>query len=395
VFLNNVTPINESKPIQIVISGEKIFKIEACSKQTAVNSTQINFTSATVFPGFINSHDHLDFNCFPVLGQRKYSNYTEWGKYIHKVYKEHIDSILRIPQQLRTEWGIYKNLLAGVTTVVNHGSYLKLDNPLINVYQKPQNLHSVWFENNWKWKLNNPFLKSRDCIVHTGEGSDQQSSAEIDLLLKYNLFKRNLVGVHGVAMNSDQAKRFKGLVWCPESNRVLLNKHADIKTLKEHTNIVFGTDSTLTGNWNLWHHLRLARSLHLVNDSELFGMVTSSPAQLWNLNTGEINTGKDADLVIVKKKMGTPTWDDVYKTNPEDILLIISKGKIRMYDKALQPQLTNLSLNIKHFSSFTIKGNLKYVDGNLPALVANIKKYNSNVNFPTDILETTLSKTHN
>jgi hypothetical protein len=124
-------------------------------------------------------------------------------------------------------------------------------------------------------------------------------------------------------------------------------------------------------------------------------MVTSSPAQLWNLNTGELTAGRDADLVIVKKKMGAPNWDDVYKTNPEDILLIISKGKIRMYDKALLPQLINRSLNIQHFSSFTIKGNLKYVDGNLPALVANIKKYNSNVNFPTDILETNLSVTHN
>jgi cytosine/adenosine deaminase-related metal-dependent hydrolase len=394
VFLNNVTPINESRPIQIVISGEKIFKIEACSKHSPVDSTQINFTSATVFPGFINSHDHLDFNCFPVLGRRKYSNYTQWGKYIHKVYKEHIDSILRIPRELRTEWGIYKNLLAGVTTVVNHGSYLKLVNPLIDVYQKPQNLHSVWFENYWKWKLNNPFLRNKDCIVHTGEGSDQQSSVEIDRLIKYNLFKRKLVGVHGVAMNSDQAKHFKGLVWCPESNRVLLNKHADIRSLKEYTKIVFGTDSTLTGSWNFWHHLRFARSLHLVNDSELFAMVTSSAAQLWNMNTGEINAGKDADLVVVKKKMGTQGWDDVYKTNPEDILLIISKGKIRMYDKALQSQLINLPLNIKHFSSFTIKGHLKYVDGNLPALLTNIKKYNSSVNFPTDVPETTISEPH-
>jgi cytosine/adenosine deaminase-related metal-dependent hydrolase len=395
VFLNNITPINESRPIQIAISDEKILKVEPCNKLTNTDSAQINFTSATVFPGLINSHDHLDFNCFPVLGQRKYSNYTEWGKYIHKMYKEYIDSILKIPQHLRTEWGIYKNLLAGVTTVVNHGSYLKLDNSLINVYQKPQSLHSVWFENNWKWKLNNPFQKNKDCIIHTGEGSDQQSSDEIDQLLKYNLLRRNLVGVHGVAMNANQARYFKGLVWCPESNRVLLNKQADIRTLKEHTNIIFGTDSTLTGNWNFWHHLRFARSLHQVNDSELFKMITSSPAQLWNLNVGELKAGKDADLVVIKKKTGIPTWEDVYKTNPEDILLIITKGMIRMYDKALHSQLTNLSLNIKHFSSFTIKGHLKYVDGDLPALVANIKRYNPKVSFPTDVCETSLVQSRN
>ena len=148
-----------------------------------------------------------------------------------------------------------------------------------------------------------------------------KSATEIDHLLKFNLLKRKLVGVHGVAMNASQAKKFKGLIWCPESNRVLLNKHARIADLKTHTPLLFGTDSTLTGNWNIWHHLRLARSLHQVNDSELFAMITSSPARLWNLNNGELMADKDADLVVTKKKTGIPTWDDVFKTNPEDILI--------------------------------------------------------------------------
>src|SRR4029077_6161910 len=115
-----------------------------------------------------------------------------------------------------TEWGMYKNLIAGVTTVVNHGTRLNIGNPLINIYQESQNLHSVKFEKGWKWKLNNPLLKNKDCVIHTGEGSDKQSSVEIDHLLNFNLLKRNLVGVHGVAMNASQARKFKGLVWCPE-----------------------------------------------------------------------------------------------------------------------------------------------------------------------------------
>ena len=56
---------------------------------------QIHFTSATVFPGLINSHDHLDFNCFSILGQRKFTNYSEWGTHIHQIYKEQIDAILK------------------------------------------------------------------------------------------------------------------------------------------------------------------------------------------------------------------------------------------------------------------------------------------------------------
>ena len=43
-----------------------------------------------IVPGFINSHDHLDFNCFSPLGNRTYSDYKEWGAHIHKEYKKEI-----------------------------------------------------------------------------------------------------------------------------------------------------------------------------------------------------------------------------------------------------------------------------------------------------------------
>jgi cytosine/adenosine deaminase-related metal-dependent hydrolase len=391
MLLHNLTPIHSDQAVDISVAGDKIMTIRTADKKDQTDPFQIHFTSATVFPGLINSHDHLDFNCFSILGQRKYSNYSEWGLHIHKIFKKQIDSILKIPQNLRTEWGMYKNLLAGVTTVVNHGSHLKIENPLINVFQQPQNLHSVKFEKSWKWKLNNPILKNKDCVIHTGEGSDKQSAAEIDQLLKFNLLKRNLVGVHGVAMNTSQAKKFKGLVWCPESNRVMLNKHARIAELKAHTPILFGTDSTLTGNWNIWHHMRLARSLHQANESELFAMLTSSPANLWNMNNGEILVNKDADMVITKKKTGIPTWDDIFKTNPEDILLIIRKGMIMLFDKAMHPQLLNLPVNMQCFSRVSIKGHIKFVAGNLPALISAIKSFNPQVNFPieaSDVINT-------
>ena len=127
---------------------------------------------------------------------------------------------------MRTAWGMYKNLLAGVTTVVNHGSRLEIENPLIDIFQETQNLHSVEYEKNWKWKLNNPFYSQKDCVIHAGEGTNKKSAGEIDQIIKYNLLKRNLIAVHGVSMSPEQAKHFKAMVWCPESNKVLLDHHA-------------------------------------------------------------------------------------------------------------------------------------------------------------------------
>jgi len=313
------------------------------------------------------------------LGTRTYRNYTEWGKHIHETYKADIDEVMKIPEQLRVQWGIYKNLLAGVTTVVNHGKLLPIDNPLISVIQGTQNLHSVKFQKNWKLKLNNPFLRNKECVIHTGEGADKQSYKEIDELINWNLLKRNLVGIHAVAMKPAQARKFEAIVWCPESNRFLLNKDADVMQLKKETRMVFGTDSTLTGDWNIWKHLRLARSTGFVTDAELFDMVTASPAMLWKRNTGLIMPGKEADIIIARK--GTRPGNNFFDTEPEDILLLVHQGQIRLFDKEL---LEQIMMDISGFSTVTINGMVKFVEGNLAELITTIKNYYPKAIFPVD-----------
>lgn len=379
--------INSEQPVNIAIYGEKIMAITADQVNDSTDPLQLHFTDAIAIPGLINSHDHLDFNCFSVLGTRKYNHYTEWGKHIHLDHKENIREILRIPKKLRSAWGMYKNLLAGVTTVVNHGVRLDIENPLIDIFQETQNLHSVEYEKNWKWKLNNPMHLREDCVIHTGEGTSKRSAEEIDLLIKYNLLKRNLIGVHGVSMNADQARHFKALVWCPESNKILLDHHARIHDLKTSTTIVFGSDSTLTGSWNIWEHLRLARTLHQVTDNELFDMITGSPAKLWNLNKGILQPKKDADIVVLKKKNKFFGMGDIFWANPEDILLVVHKGQIRLFDKSLLPQLRAMPLNLFRYNQVNIQAHTKFVEGNLPALIGEIRNYNPNVHFPVEVFE--------
>ena len=382
MLLDNVLLLNDSRPVSLSVSDGKITGTAVRNVTKKKDGFNIHFLDALAIPGLINSHDHLDFNCFTPLGNRKYKSYTDWGNHIQKAYKENIDAVLCIPQPLRARWGMYKNLLSGITTVVNHGKVLKIENPVITIYQEPQSLHSVKFQKKWKWKLNNPFLQNKTCVIHTGEGVDEQSYDEIQELLKYNFLKRKLVGVHGVAMSPAQAEKFRGLVWCPESNRVLLDKHADIAALKGNTCLVLGTDSTLTGNWNVWQHLRLARTLQKVEDAELFSMITSHPAKLWGLNTGELLPGKDADIVIVKNKRGHADWDDLFAVNPEDVLMVVHKGEIRLFDQTLLSQISSKLVDLNRFNPVSVNGVIKFAEGNLPALIASIRKYNPHIVFP-------------
>ena len=333
------------------------------------DETIINFENVIAFPGLINSHDHLDFNLFPQTGNRIYNNYAEWGKDIHDQNKKIINAVLKIPQHIRTQWGLYKNLLNGITTVVNHGEKLNISDNLINVIQNNYCLHSIQFEKNWKFKLNRIFAKDQPFVIHIGEGTDDASHREIDKLIKWNLFKRKIIGVHGVAMDEKQATAFEALVWCPASNYFLLNKTAAIDKLKTKTSILFGTDSTLTSGWNLWEHIRLARNTQLVSDKELFDMLTIKPAAVWGLKgSGKIAEQHTADIVIAKKNNVSNNFDSFFSLNPEDILLILHNGEIKLFDTILSDKINGADCKVNNFSKILMGESCKYVEGNLPEL---------------------------
>ncbi len=380
MILNNLRIALTGQQVNIRITNGKITQVLPGHIHDEGNQFALNFDDVIIFPGLINSHDHLDFNLFPALGYNTYKNYTEWGAYIHKNYKEQINSILKVPVELREEWGIYKNLLCGVTTVINHGKKVKIRTDLISIFEDIHNIHSVQFEKKWRFALNNPLKKNLPVVIHNGEGTDESSFKEIDQLTSWNLLKRKLIAVHGVAMNETQVTKFKALVWCPESNYFLLGKTAPVNRLKKHIPILFGTDSTLTGNWNIWDHMRLARKTKFLTDPELYDALTLNAAKAWKLDSGEIAEGKDADLVIAKAKNGVTGSDTFYGIDPQDILMVIHKGIISLFDEELLAQLDGIEL--EHYSKVTINGAGKYLKGNLPELMQKIKQFCPEASFP-------------
>ena len=373
MILNSVRMALTGQKVSIRVKDGKIVQVLPGCFHGNTDDLILIFDNAIVFPGLINSHDHLDFNLFPPLAGRTFKNYTEWGVYIHLKYKGVIESVLQIPEKLRLQWGIYKNLLCGVTTVVNHGKKINVSNDLITVFRECQSIHSVHFEKRWRVALNNPLKKNLKAVIHCGEGTDALASNEIERLLRSNLIKRDVVAVHGVAMSEQQAKQFKALVWCPESNYFLLDKTAPVDRLKTHVPILFGTDSTLTGDWNIWSHVRKAKQTELLSEQELYDSLTLSPASAWGLNTGAIREGLSADLVVSKA-------ESFFTTDPQNILLVMHKGHINLFDEVMLLQLK--TINPAEYSKINLGESTKYVKGNLPELMEKIKQFYPNASFP-------------
>ncbi len=357
--------------------------ILSVSDSAQKDSIVIDLSGATAYPGFINSHDHLDFNLFPATGNRLYDNYREWGRDIHANNKAEINHILQIPTAIRTLWGMYKNLVNGFTTVVNHGKKLVIDDPFITVYQDAYSLHSTGFEKYWKLKLNVPFHRGRAVAMHIGEGTDSLSHEEINQLKKWNFLQKDIIGIHGVAMNSSQAKDFKALVWCPASNHFLLGETARIDQLKKNTKILFGSDSTLTADWNIWQHLRPALIKNMLTQEELLSTLTLLPAETWGLHDrGSIAAGKRADIVIIQTRPN----DTSMINGPDDILLVIHDGIIRLFDESLYTQLVGRCVRIDAFSKIQTGERCKFVFGNLPELAEKTRRVCPSISLPLHII---------
>ncbi len=345
----------------------------------------IPFENAIAFPGLINSHDHLEFNLFPMLGNKKYEDYIEWGDDIHETFKDIIDGVLKIPIADRAAYGIFKNILNGITTVVHHGNFPLQNKYPIEVFSEYNYIHSVRLDKAWFVKLN---IKpnSLPFVIHVGEGTNAASYSEIKKLIRANLFNRPVVAVHGIVMDAEQAERFKALVWCPVSNDFLYGSTCMVDELKNNTTILFGTDSNVSADWSIWNHLRFARNSGMLNDAELYRAVTSGAADFWALkNKGTLAPGFAADIVVAEKTADN-FFDSFYGIEPRNILMVIKNGNIILADAAFSDSLKNIRADLSNFTEISVDGRNKFIKGGLGALCGRIKAYSSAASLPFELI---------
>ncbi len=71
-----------------------------------------------------------------------------------------------------------------------------------------------------------------------------------------------------------------------------------------------------------------------------------------------------------------------YSINPENLLLVINRENIRLFDAELLAQIEESNIVLTDFSKIYLNGFCKYVQGNLPGLMNEIRKYCSQMEFP-------------
>lgn len=301
-------------------------RVPAALQSHHSDAGSIDVGPVLAFPGLVNSHDHLEFNCFSPLGTSSYFDFMEWGADVHRTHKDDIAAVEAIPRDVRLKIGVLKNLLSGVTSVAHHGTRVPQDlHSPISVLSDFDVIHSPELEPNSRFQIFKPWRR-RPVVLHIAEATTAASRKRALDFVRWNAFGRRVIGVHGVALKDDDFSKLDALVWCPASNLFLLGRTADVAAAKETTIILFGTDSSVSADGTIWDHLRTARELGGLSDTELFNALTETARQVWRL---------EGDDFVIARRREQDRWAAFFSITPADILLVVSNGHVVMADEEI------------------------------------------------------------
>jgi cytosine/adenosine deaminase-related metal-dependent hydrolase len=293
---------------------------------------ELSIADGELRPGLINCHDHLHRNHYGRLGTPPYANAYDWGRDIHDREQRRIDAGRALPRREALLRGAWKNLLAGVTTVVHHDRREPAfddDFPLRVVDLRT--VHSLDFEP----VLPGAIAGEEPFAIHLAEGVDEHSAEEIRELDRRGLLTSRLIAVHVVGADNDGIRRLRGagaaIVWCPTSNQFLFGDSAPAGLLAPGTDVMLGSDSLLTGAGSLLDEIRYARSLRLLSDERLELAVGPVAARRLGLEPPSLAIGARADLVVLRRPL--------LEAAEVDVALVVAGGELRVLDPALLPSL--------------------------------------------------------
>lgn len=284
-----------------------------------------------ILPGLINAHEHLSFNLFPLLGNPPYRNAGEWARDVYRPNESPVLEHRRVPRKVRLAWGGLKNLLSGVTTVGHH-------DPDVIDTNFPVKIASA----GWAHSLDfTPDIAKRHrrnrgdlpFVVHLGEGTDEESAAEIFKADSLGVIDERAVIVHGVGLDAEGwrllTRRRASLITCPVSNLFTLGRTLARSAYTRGVTIALGTDSGLTAPGDLLDALRAARGVWKLSPARLYRMVLSDAAKVLRLRNGEgeIREGGVADLIVVRDAGLSPAETLLGLRRVE---MVMVSGKVKM-----------------------------------------------------------------
>jgi cytosine/adenosine deaminase-related metal-dependent hydrolase len=350
--------------------------------------------ASVVYPGLINTHDHLQGNYLPPVGPKPGSFYLTWLPWDND-FKASVTFAERsnLSREDMYNLSAYKCLFSGVTTVNDHFPHILNHDllpmlPIRAIQEYSLSHEASSYDLKWGNRIEIEHQQAVEngwpFITHLCEGFDDESMRGVETLEKLGVLDNHCLLVHCISFSDKDiqkvAKAGASISWCPASNMFMFNVTAKIrKILKAGINVTIGTDSSATGSYNLLEEIRYARDLYRRLYGEdlpaktIFEMVTenASRAFLMENRVGTLDEGKVADILILKGRKDDP-FENLASASMEDIELLTLAGR-PIYGELRFLELLDGKLP-GGYSEITVGGRPMFVSGDPARLYRSIRK---------------------
>jgi cytosine/adenosine deaminase-related metal-dependent hydrolase len=312
-------------------------------------ATPVDLKGAScVYPGLINTHDHLQGNYRPAVGPKPGQFYLTWLPWDNDLKAS--DTFKERSQLTRDDLYAlsgYKCLFAGVTTVNDHfpqkfNSEILPTLPIRAILEYGLAHEASSYDLKWGdgLKIEHERAKKNKWpfITHLAEGFDEEAMNGVDYLESLNILDRHCLLIHCIALSDNDIKKIAAagasVSWCGFSNMFMFNVTCKVRKLMEAgVNMTIGTDSSATGTANLLAEIKYDRELYRSLYGEdlpakaIFNMITDNAAKAFWMDqkTGTLEEGKLADILVVRQKNDDP-YENLVNAAMEDIELLVLEG---------------------------------------------------------------------
>jgi len=368
---------------EILIEGDTLTCVaESCAGEPGAVDESVVETNGVIFPGLIDTHNHILFDIFDETDwspAKVYTNHNQWpneARYKAMVdAKQYLNGEAGSPVSVGCEmdkYGELKALVAGTTSVVgaanptNRACYGSLAR---TIDQSPNGLAGDKVQvatlfptaSAADGACGNFQDGSTDAyVVHIAEGTDATARGELAKLASVSttadcLLSPHTTIVHGTALlDADLdvlAQAQMSLVWSPRSNVFLygggtdLTKTANVPLARaKGINVALAPDWSIGGSQNLLDELRFADRVDngawgdVLTPRALAEMATINAARALGHDgvLGSLAPGKKADLVVLAGDPARP-YEALLAATPAEVRLVMVGGVPLYGEAALAP----------------------------------------------------------
>ena len=374
----NGTVVTPARVIQngwIVIRKGRIESVrERRPAGSLLSSLPVIKVDGTIFPGFVDLHNHPMYNVVPRWHPPKLlKDRYEWRDL--EEYKKQISAPAGALQKTEStfcdadEYVEVKALIGGTTAFTGIGAMYGAAQPVPSCVvglvrnldwasgfygtgvgqERIQNALGVTLRDMKETEaasLRQEILQKKIdlLLVHVGEGTpdDLESSVEFYALKGRGFLGAHTAIIHGAALIPDNFREMHtagtALVWSPRSNIELYGVTTSVAAaLQEKVTVALAPDWSPTGSTNTLAELAYASRYsreHMngtLTDEQLFQMGTATPARIARIEEliGTIQAGRYADLFVLRGDSSQP-FTSLANAKPQDVQLVLIGG-VPMY----------------------------------------------------------------